>query len=950
MKHLDIDKTIFLVDGNAYIHRAYHALPPLTTSKHLSINAVYGFTRMILKLIKNYNPKYLGICFDSSKPTFRHKMFPEYKATRKKIDEELKVQFPLVNEMVLSANISQLVLDGYEADDIISALANKFADSNYKIIIISADKDILQIVDKNIIVYNEPKDILFDEKKVVEKYGFKPSLLPDYFALLGDKIDNIPGVDGVGEKTAEKLIRQYGDLNNIYSEINTIEEKLRKRLILGKESAFKSKELVSLLKKINELDNYVISNLELNFNQDKLIKFLSKYEMQSIINELYKIKPQKILSKKETNQLDLNFSQIKYNPKFDLIIENISDQYLFLNSEKNFNIIKELLSKSYQEIFFSLIYSQSVDKLSHNNQNINNENQIFGLVGLIVKKKENDLKDNSTKEKIFFYLPLCNHKTFEDKIIEPTTKNSLIDFFHFLFSQKNLKFISYDLKHQLVLLKNKKLIKNICTDKIFDIKTASYLLNPTKNDYSLQTIVNDNLENDPILEFCFATDFDITTFPIEKLLLRLQNTLNILNSLYSELQIKLEKNGLIELLNKIELPLITVVSIIELEGIMVDREYILNLKNEIIQKLDEIQKSIFKISETKINLNSPKQLSFILFEKLKLPTIKKNKTGYSTNEEVLYTLRNAHPIIPLILENRELEKLKNTYLDPFLKLINSETNRIHTTFNLTGTSTGRLSSENPNLQNIPIRTDWGKKIRKMFVSQQGYKLVSFDYSQIELRILAHFSNDQNLITAFLNNEDVHTKTAMEIFNLSLKEVSNEHRRIAKVINFGIIYGMSAQGLAKELGINIQTAQDYINNYFNRYSSVKEWIKKTIESSTKTLSSRTLFNRYRPLNELSSPNPTLKNFGQRLAINTPIQGTAADIIKLAMIKTTEFLKNSFTENVSKMLLQIHDELLFEIRTDFIDKVVPEIKNIMESVVQLKIPLVVDVTISDRWEKK
>ncbi|MCS7228226.1 MAG: DNA polymerase I, partial [Endomicrobia bacterium] len=474
---------------------------------------------------------------------------------------------------------------------------------------------------------------------------------------------------------------------------------------------------------------------------------------------------------------------------------------------------------------------------------------------------------------------------------------------------------------------------------------------PNRKISSLQELVDVTLGGVVVAEPRLPNEVDIELFPVEKLILRLVDTLDIIYKIYEKLEDKIMANQqLMEVYKEIDLPMVNILVKMENNGILVDQLYIKNLQIEIETKIKESKNKIFELAGLQFNLNSPKQLSFVLFDKLKLPPIKKKKTGYSTDEEVLQKLKGVHPIVSCILQYRELEKLLNTYIQPLLNCVNPNTNRIHTTFNLTGTATGRLSSENPNMQNIPVKTDLGKKIRQIFIPEEKFKFVSLDYSQIELRILAHLSQDKNLIQAFLSHKDIHKLTAVEIFGINESQVDEQLRRIGKVINFGIIYGITPQGLSKELNISLDVAENYISKYFQRYSEVKEWIKQTIKFAKLHGYVKTLFGRIRPIPEINSTNKQISSFGERLAINTPVQGTAADIIKLAMIKIDNYIKTNALRNKVKMLLQIHDELLFEIHNEVLDVVVKQLKDIMENVICLNVPLEVDITISERWGKE
>ncbi|MFN3550385.1 MAG: DNA polymerase I [Endomicrobiia bacterium] len=924
---------IFLIDGNAYIHRAYHALPPLTTFSGLPINAVYGFIRMLFKILKNFKPEYLCICFDSSKPTFRHQIYKEYKSTRKELEENLKIQFPLVHNFVKESNIPYLIIDGYEADDIICSLAKKF-EEKYKIVIISGDKDILQLVNKNIIVYNELKDIWYDEEKVKQKYGVIPKLLVDYFVLIGDKTDNIPGVEGVGPKTASMLINKYGNIEEIIRNIEKIEFNKKDKILSAKEDLYKNKELLKLVSDIDYLKNFEIEEIKLySLNFENIKNFLTKYDMKSILKELENLnfysqhKPLVETSNLLENK-QLNLFTINYNEKNKKLTD---EKTVYINSYKSLQEVTTFLNNA-KNLFFSLLIKNKIAK----------EKQIIGLIGIITTDKN---------EKIKFYFPKIIHKTLSGKTLSTLEDNSkFIHLIQTIFSLKT-NIVTYDLKTQLSLLSDlEQKFLDYHNSNIFDLLIISYLLNPNKKISSLQEIFNIYMPGSDVSNFILPAEIDINNFPLEKITDRIFDTLKLTEMLFENYIYKdFIEYELLKIYQEIELPLISILIKMEKNGILVDKEYIKKIKVEIENELEDTKKQIKNMSEIEINLNSPKQLAFLLFEKLKLPPIKKKKTGYSTDEEVLLKLKDVHPVIQLILKHRELEKLKNTYIEPLSNYINLKTSRIHTTFNPIGTATGRLSSEEPNLQNIPVKTALGKKIRQMFISEEEYTLASFDYSQIELRILAHFSNEKNLSYAFFNNKDIHKSTACEVFGIKEEDVDDNFRRIAKIINFGIIYGITPQGLAKELNIPIEIAEEYIKKYFEKYPEVKKWIEETIKTAKTKGYVKTLFGRIRPIPEIKSPNKHLATFGERIAINTPIQGTSADIIKLAMIKIDEYIKKENLQNKIRMLLQIHDELIFEIHKSILENSVNKIKNIMENIVKLNVPLVVDVEISTRWKE-
>jgi DNA polymerase-1 len=907
---------IFLVDGNAYIHRAYHALPPLTTSSGLPINAVFGFIRMIFKILKNFRPEYFCICLDSEKPTFRHKIYKEYKATRKELEEDIKIQFPIVKEFIVESGIPYLLVDGYEADDIISYLVKKFID-DYEIVIISGDKDILQLVNEKVLVYNEHKDIWYNEEEVKKKYGVVPSILTDFFSLVGDKIDNITGLDGVGPKTAAELLLKFGSIEGIYSNLDKLKDNLKKKFLEHKEEIYKSKELVSLATEVLEIENVTLENIKITqLNIDKIKEFLLKYEMRTIIREIDKL-PYTNLNQQQYNESeDLLFSYSTLTKK--------EPEVLYLNNLSKLDEFFKIIQKV-DEVISCIVYKEQT-------------NELIGCIGVIY----------TGTDKTLFYAPFVKHVMSDNNFLFPLEQELVKKLISFLFFDNKINVISYDIKSQVKKMSAVyQLDINRLSNKIYDVLLLSHLIKSNKKIISLQELVSLWSIQRPVSEIALPKEVSFELFPVEKFVSRMRDTLETTYEVYQKISNEGNYQDIKKVYESIELLMVKILIKMETHGIMVDKQYIENLRKEIEEEINSIKHKIFELAGFEFNLNSPKQIAFVLFEKLKLPPIKKKKTGYSTDEEVLITLENVHPIVSLILKHRELEKLKNTYLEPISQYINPSTGRIHTTFNITGTVTGRLSSEEPNLQNIPVKTDWGKKIRSIFVPQKDHKFVSLDYSQIELRILAHFSNDKTLITAFFDNKDIHKSTASEIFNIPEENIDENLRRVAKIINFGIVYGMTPQGLAKELKISVSEAEEYIKKYFDKYSEVKTWVEETIKFAKLNCYVKTLFGRIRYIPEINSTNKSLQSFGTRLAVNTPIQGTAAEIIKLAMIKIDEFITKENLNEKIKMLVQIHDELLFEIHNDVLNSAVEKIKYIMENVVKLKVPLVVDTKILSRW---
>ncbi|MDD4362833.1 MAG: DNA polymerase I [Atribacterota bacterium] len=887
-------KELYLIDGQGLIYRAYFALPKLTTTFGQPINAAYGFTLLIIKILEEYHPDGIVIAFDSPKPTFRHKIYGQYKAQREKMPQELIDQLPIIKKIVDAFQIPSVAVEEYEADDIIGSIVQNEKISDFKKIIVTGDRDLLQLINENTEIVLMQKGITqvkqHNLETVKNMLGFPPGLIPDYIGLKGDSSDNIPGIAGIGEKTAKKLIADFGNLEKIFANLDKIKSKaVKNKIENSQEEAFLSRSL-AVIKKDMKL------NLEIN---NLIYKEPDYYKLKDIF-EKYEFK--KLLEKIPGEKLQKNsFST------------HDTTNYKNINNEQDLKILTDKIkNREYFAFLFDISYC-------------NNEK--------ILKKIAITLENDS------IYLIYVSSGDILLKEKNAISKEKIIELLYPLFQSKKIKKIGFDLKDTLFYFLD---IQSDFFEPFSDLKIAFYLLNPTQENINLKEIIkkyfnNTNDENylhitedckndqEEEIAFCWQTG---KLIPLEKMMLQ-----------------EMQKNELIALYKEVEIPLINIICNMEKKGIKIDSIFLKEMSQKFAVEIDNIKKEIFEISGETFNLNSPKQLSVILFEKLGLPVIKKIKTGYSTNANVLTKLSEEHIIVAKILHFRELEKLKNTYIDKLPKLINSKTGRIHASFNQTGTSTGRLSSNNPNLQNIPIRTELGKEIRNAFIADNGCIYLSADYSQIELRILAHLSNDMSLIEAFSKDQDVHTYTAANVFNVDLDAVSDEMRRIAKVINFGIIYGMSSYGLSNNLGISNIEAQNYIDAYFQKYFNVKEYINKQIKNARKDKIVRTMLNRIRYLEGIDSPNKNIREFFERAAVNTPIQGTAADLIKIAMVKIEQqMVKNNLKSN---LILQIHDELIFEIPAIELQKRKKIIKKIMENSLKLNVPLKVNFKTGYRW---
>ncbi|QIB26618.1 DNA polymerase I [Caloranaerobacter azorensis] len=883
-------KRFMVIDGNSLLHRAFHALPPLQTKDGIYTNGVYGFLTMLNKIIEEYSPEYICVVFDKKVPTFRHKEYTEYKANRAKTPDELIMQFDILKDVLKKLNITTLEIDGFEADDIAGTLASIGEKEGLETILVTGDKDYLQLATENIKVLITRKGItnleIYDEQTVKEKYGINPNQLIDLKGLMGDKSDNIPGVPGIGEKTGIKLIKEFGSLEGIYENLESISgKKLKERLIENRLQAFMSKKLAKIVTEVPiNVDLQELRKREPDY--DELIDLYRKLEFNSLLN--------KIRKNTEDNQASDDLADI----------------------DCNYEIVQDL------GVIDSII--QSINKNKSVYLKFIQEDKIIGLT----------IKTETTKT---YYIDLIE-EDFKEKVLL-----KLKD----IFEDENIEKKGHHLKEDiLILLKNRIHLKAIS----FDSMIGQYIINPSQNSYSIKELAKEYLsvyikDEDDILGKG-KNRKKITDIPLEDRAKIFSVKLEIVSKIENLVKEKIQKYNMNELYYKVELPLVEVLAFMEFEGFAVDIEKLKELGEEFESKMTELTEEIYSIAGEKFNINSTKQLGYILFEKLELPVIKKTKTGYSTNAEVLEKLKGEHPIIEKILEYRRIMKLKTTYVDGLLSLVDKKDNKIHSTFNQTVTTTGRISSTEPNLQNIPIKTDEGRKIRKVFIpSSEEYKLVDADYSQIELRVLAHITDDPNLKEAFYNDEDIHTKTASEVFNVPKSDVTPLMRSRAKAVNFGIIYGISDYGLARDLNISRKEAKLYIESYFAKYKKVKEYMDNIIKEGKEKGYVTTIMNRRRYLPELKSRNFNIRSFGERMAMNTPIQGSAADIIKIAMVNVFNELKKRKLK--SKLILQVHDELIIEAHKDELDQVKQILKSQMENAFKLSVPLKVDMKIGDSW---
>jgi DNA polymerase-1 len=883
------DKTLYLIDGSAYIYRAYHAIRSLSNSKGFPTNAVFGFTRMLIKLMEERDPEYVAMIFDAKGPTFRHKIYEEYKANRPPMPEDLVVQIPFIKEITGGFNMPAFEKEGFEADDLIGTFARMAEAAGFCVVMVTGDKDFMQLVTGNTIIWDPMKEKIIDADSIRKDFGIEPGQMIDVMGLSGDTSDNIPGVPGIGQKTALSLIQTFGSIDHLYEQVDGItKKKQQENLIRYKEQALLSRDLVT-----------IDTGVSIRFNPED---FKSRPPDNEKLSGLFKDLEFRQLQQSIPGKADL--SKKKYNTVLDM--DTFAELIERLRSAGVFALDTETTSKSPVKA---------------------------KLVGLSFSMQPDEA----------FYVPCAHDYPGAPKQLE---LQDVLKLLKPLLEDPDIKKIGQNIKYDwLVLTRHGIELAGV----VFDTMLASYLLNPSKRAHNLDQIALDFLDHRTITyqDVAGKTDNSFARVPVEKAAPYACEDADITLAAYIILKKELEEAGLKKLLEQVEMPLVSVLMRMEKAGICVDKERLRVLSKTFEHQLVELEQRIYTIAGEEFNIRSSQQIGRILFEKLKLPVQKKTrkKTGYSTDVDVLTVLAAQHELPHLVLRHRTLAKLKSTYTDALLELINPETGRIHTSFNQTVTATGRLSSSDPNLQNIPIRTEEGLEIRRAFVPRKGWRFVSADYSQIELRILAHCSNDPILIEAFKKDEDIHTRTATEVFQVFPSMINAELRRQAKVINFGIVYGMSAYGLSKALNISRKMAKAYIDNYFARYQGVKEFIRWAIEDARRTQRTSTLLGRIRLLPEIDSSNKAVREFAERTAINTPIQGTAADLIKVAMINVDAAFSESGLK--AEMLLSVHDEIVFEVHPDELDLVKNLVKEIMEGVWDLKVPLKVNVASGENW---
>ena len=867
-------KRLFLIDGMSHIYRAYYAIRNLSNSKGMPTNAVYGFTSMLRKLIQDQKPEYIGVAFDLEGLTVRHEKFEAYKATRKPMPPDLVLQIPYIRKVCDAFHVPVIGVPGYEADDVIGTLSLKATEQNLESIIVTSDKDMLQLVSDQVFVFDAMKDNLLDAQKVEEKLGVRPDQVPDLLGLWGDTSDNVPGAPGIGEKGARELIQSFGSIENLLSNWDKVKKKAHQESLRNNAEQIRmSHDLVTIHRDLPidlDLDALVLSEPD----RKAAFKLFSELEFKSLMEEFLD----------ESARKPLEGTWLA-DAQAEAFVESMRGQ---------------------QRVYVELQYIDGI--LEHKTADV-----------------------------------ACLQGGGEDAVLLDLKNAVHAHCWRRISENESVPLVCWDSKLLISLQENSGIPMRRVPE---DAMLMAFLTAPNAGDYSLKRWALDQLHISLAEE---KSNKQGSLLPVEpaKMAETLCKHVDALRRLYDMLCPRLDQLELRKLYEEIDLPLTPVLADMERTGIKVDRAMLKKMSVSMEKQLADLTGRIYQEAGTEFNINSPKQLGEVLFEKLNLPILKKTRKtgGYSTDQGVLEELALTYEIPKLILEYRQISKLKSTYVDAIPVLIHPKTGRVHTSFNQTGAATGRLSSSDPNLQNIPIRSDMGRLIRSAFVPEQGNLLISADYSQVELRILAHLSEDEVLVSAFRAGEDIHDRTAREVFSEQELENRSECRRRAKVINFGIVYGLSAFGLSQTLGISREEAQSFIDAYFRRYHGVRAWLDRTVEEARQLGLVKTLYGRIRPIPDINSKDFNARNFAERIAVNSPIQGTAADIVKIAMIRVYQALRERKLS--AKILLQVHDELVLEAPGAEVEAVSLLVRQEMEGAAQIAVPLKVDLNVADNW---
>jgi len=888
---------LYLIDGSAYIYRAYHAIKPLSNSSGLPTHAVYGFLSILRRLIKERQPQYLAVAFDTKGPVFRHRLYGAYKANRPPMPEDLQVQIPYIRQMVAAYRIMNLEHDDQEADDLIASATARMVEQGYRVVVVSGDKDLLQLVSADVSLWDPMNDRVMDEAAVAEKYGVAPSHLLDYFALTGDVSDNIPGVPGIGPKSAQKLISECGDLEHLYRAVGQMKSsRMTQQIIDHQAEAFLSRDLVRLNRAAAvpvDIEQYRLVAPD----NERLRVLLTELEFSTLLKEVS--------------------CAVKVNPAGFHLVDRL--ETLVALGQRLAGV--KLLAVDTE--------TDSLDTLAAR------------MVGVSLGAEDGEA----------WYLP-CGHRDENGALVAGQLPlERLVEILRPLLENPKITKVGHNLKFDLAVLAAAHNGGLRLSGPLYDTMIGAWLLDPDRRSYKLDDLCLDiDLR---MTSFAEVTGHDKSEDAFCRVALEAAKNYSCEDvygalKLYQGQSSRLAQAGLLPLLHEVEAPLIPVLAAMEQAGIRVDAGMLQRLSAEFGQRLEVYEHSIYRAAGEPFNINSPKQLGEVLFEKLQLPKGRKTKTGWSTDVKVLENLSATHELPALILQYRNLAKLKSTYVDRLASLCNPISGRVHTSFNQCGTATGRLSSSNPNLQNIPIRTEEGRRIRSAFIAAEGCCLLAADYSQIDLRVLAHYSGDEELVAAFRCGQDIHRRTAAQIFYVAPELVTSDMRRVAKTINFGIVYGMSSFGLASQLHVSRKEAQTFIDRYFAHFSGIKDFMETVVAQAKQDGYVTTLLGRRRPLPEINSTNRVQREFAERTAINTPIQGTAADIIKLAMLRVHRELAERRLQ--ARMLLQIHDELVLEVPEFELSEVSGILKNHMEAALPLRVPLVVHLSHGASLEKE
>lgn len=886
---------LILIDGSSYLYRAFHALPPLTNSRGEPTGAIYGVLNMIRKLINDFQPEYIGVVFDPKGKTHRDDIYPHYKANRPPMPDELRLQIQPLFEIIKAMGLPLLIVEGEEADDVIGSLTKQAEQANIKVLISTGDKDMAQLVNDNVTLINTMNNVILDRKGVREKFAVTPEQIIDYLALMGDSSDNIPGVAKVGPKTAAKWLQEFDSLEKIIAHADQIPGKVGENLRAALPQLGLSKELVTIRSNLNL--TFSIPDLKPKPPQvSALLDLFKRYEFRSWQEELLQNLPRE-------NQAKKNYQTIMDEAQFKQLLQTL----------------------------------QKVKQFAFDTETTDLNAMTAQLVGVSFSYGENQA----------FYIPLAH-----DYPAAPVQINGemVLENLRQLLTNSTLTLIGQNLKYDFTVLANVNIFPQI---NFFDTMLESYVLNSTGSRHDLDTLALKHLAHRTITFEDIAgkgkQQLTFNQIAIDKASEYACEDAEVAWLLHEKLWKNIAtEEKLKKLLIEIELPLLLVLVKMERHGVLVDRELLQQLSAQFGERIQQLEKQAHELAGKTFNLSSPKQLQEILYVDLKIPANKRTPTGQpSTSEEVLQELALDYPLPKIILEHRSLQKLKSTYTDALAAQINEKTGRVHTSYNQAITSTGRLSSTEPNLQNIPIRTEEGRRIRQAFIAASGYKIIAADYSQIELRIMAHLSEDLGLMQAFQNNADIHTATAAEIFGIRMDEVTSTQRRGAKAINFGLIYGMSIFGLSRALNVERGVAQEYMDLYFNRYPGVKKYMDDIRNLAHKQGFVETIHGRRLYLPEINVSNIARRRAAERAAINAPMQGTAADIIKLAMIAIDQWIDKSDLD--IKMLMQVHDELVFEVAEKDAAKAIPFIRDLMTNVVKLNVPIAVEIGVGNNWDE-